>query len=156
MRWPWQKQTPPTPTATTYAADPFAAVPVKPDDVELRRDGQGRIHLRLLPALTGLRKRLADMLGYDYSRRLELDEYGSLFYGLVDGRTPLRVIADRLAEQSGRSRSDVEQGVILFTRKLMVMNLLALQVRRVTPLTDLPPAGGGPRRKPASGRARTR
>jgi hypothetical protein len=129
MRWPWQKTPLPSPAAVG-AADPLAAVPLRPDDVELRRDSRGRVHLRRREPLTGLRKRLADAIGYDYSRKIELDEHGSLFYDLIDARTTLREITDRLEASSGRSRAEVEQGVILFTRKLMVMNMLALKVNR--------------------------
>ena len=57
-----------------------------------------------------------------------MDEWGTLFYGMVDGTHTLRAIADRLAAQSQRDRKEVEQGVILFTKKLMTLDMLQLKV----------------------------
>ena len=45
-------------------------------------------------------ERVAGWLGYDYSRKLELDEQGTLYYGMVDGNTTLRQIVSRMAAQT--------------------------------------------------------
>jgi hypothetical protein len=108
--------------------DPFEAIPLRPPDVELRRDRHGLICLRRQEPLQGLRKRIADWLHYDYSRKLALDEYGTLFYTLADGATPLRTIVERLIEASGKPRGEVEGGAVLFTKKLMTMHMLQLKV----------------------------
>jgi len=115
-------------TPSSIPRDPFEAIPLVPPDVELRRDSRGRICLRRQEPLQGLRKRLADWLHYDYSRTLELDEYGTLFHSLADGATPLRAIVERLIEASGKSREDVESGAVLFTKKLMTLHMLQLKV----------------------------
>jgi len=109
-------------------ADPFAVIPIRPDDVVTRQDSRGNIHLRHTPRINGLRRRVADWLGYDYSRKIELDEHGTLYYGLVDGAHTLRAIADRLAADSGRDLKTVEEGVIVFTKRLMTLDMLALKV----------------------------
>jgi len=114
--------------AQPLVGDPFAVIPIRPDDVEVRRDSRGNIHLRRVPHLEGLRRRVADWLGYDYSRKLELDEHGTLYYGLVDGARSLREIADRMTAASGRDRKTVEEGVVVFTKKLMTMDMLVLKV----------------------------
>lgn len=123
MKW-FQK----SPPARQRIADPFAVIPIQPEDVAVRRDSRGHVHLRRLPHLAGMRRRVAEWLGYDYSRKIELDEHGTLYYGLVDGTRTLRAIADRMAESSGRDRKAVEEGVIVFTKKLMTMNMVALKV----------------------------
>jgi hypothetical protein len=113
-------------------ADPFAAVPDKPADVEVRRDSRGMIHLRRRQALSGLKKRVADWLGYDYSRKVELDEHGTRYFALVDGVSTLGAIVDEMTASSGRPRREVEEGVVLFTKKLMTMNMIVLRVPRET------------------------
>jgi hypothetical protein len=121
----WFRKSPP---AGPLIADPFAVIPIQPEDVAVRRDSRGNIHLRRMPQMTGLRRRVANWLGYDYSRKIELDEHGTLYYGLVDGNHTLRTITDRMTSASGRDRKVVEQGVIVFTKKLMTMNMVVLKV----------------------------
>ena len=110
------------------ARDPFAAVPLRPENLEVRYDSAGHAHLRVQPALKGLRKRLATLLRHDYSRKVQLDAYGTLFIDMVDGRNRLRDIADHMVAGSGKDRKAVEEGVILFTRKLMTMNMIHLRI----------------------------
>jgi hypothetical protein len=112
--------------------DPFAVVPLVPPNVEIKRDSRGLIHLRLTVPIRGFKKRVADWMGYDYSRKLELDEAGTLYYGLVNGARPLREIVDTMAGRLNQERQAMEERTILFTRKLMTMNLILLKV---------PPAG---------------
>ena len=108
--------------------DPFAVIPLKPDLVELKRDSRSRIHLRLTVPVTGVRRWLASHAGYDYTRKVELDENGTLYYGLVDGSHTLREIADALAAHTGSPVEDMEKWVVLFTKKLMIENLIVLKV----------------------------
>jgi hypothetical protein len=109
-------------------ADPFAVVPLRPDNVELRRDSRNMIHLRINAKIAGVRLWFAKHLGYDYNRRVELDDNGTLYYSLVDGGHTLRDIVGTLAEKTGTPSADMEQWVILFTKKLMTMNLVVLKV----------------------------
>ena len=108
--------------------DPFDVVPFRPENVEIRHDSAGNAHLRMWPELKGLRKKIADVLGYDYSRKVQLDGYGTMYFKMADGANRLRDIADRMAADSGRDRKEVDEGVILFTKKLMTMNMIALRV----------------------------
>ena len=110
--------------------DPFAVVPLLPDNVELRRDSVGNAHLRMRPKLKALRLKVAEWLRYDYTRKVELDESGTLFVGMVDGRNRLYDIVDHMVAISGRERKDVEEGVIIFTRKLMTMNMIVLKIEQ--------------------------
>lgn len=109
-------------------ADPFAVIPLQPENVEQRRDSHGMIHLRLTIEPTGWGKRLAEMLHYDYSRKLELDENGTFYYSHIDGSTTLETIVERMTAKLGISRQEAEEAVVLFTKKLMTMNMLALKV----------------------------
>ena len=108
--------------------NPFAAIPVQPENVDLRRDSQGMVHLRLRIEPQGFAKKMAEWLRYDYARKIELDEYGSFYYSQVDGVTPLDHIINSMAEKLGTGRDEAEEAVVLFTKKLMTMNLLALMV----------------------------
>jgi hypothetical protein len=103
-------------------------IPIRPQDVAVRRDSRGRIHLRRFPPLGNLQRRIATALGYDYSRKIELDEHGTLYYELADGTHTLRAIVERMVAASGRDRKAVEEGVILFTKKLMTQDMLALKI----------------------------
>lgn len=116
----------PPPERKTAIGDPFAVIPVQPDGVELKRDSRGMIHLRLTAKPAGLTGKVVDWLRYDYSRKLELDENGSLYYSYVDGQTTLDTITDRLAAKLDISRKEAETAVILYTKKLMTMDFLAL------------------------------
>ncbi len=104
--------------------DPLAAIPLRPPDVEVRQDSTGHLHLKRQGRTTWLQR----MLRQDYSRKVQLDEFGSLYYGLVDGQRSLREIVGTLMEKSGRDRKEVEEGVVVFTKQLMLKHLLQLQV----------------------------
>ena len=108
--------------------DPFAVIPVQPDNVDQRRDSRGMIHLRQRIEPEGFAKKVADFLRYDYARKIELDENGTFYYSLVDGETPLSVFVDKMAEKLEVERKQAEEAVVLFTKKLMTMNMIALKV----------------------------
>ena len=106
----------------------FAAIPVIPEDLEIRRDSDGAVHLRLEAKMGNVRKTLSKWLKQDHSRKLALDETGTIYYNLADGIHPLREIVDAIVEASGNPRKDVEEGIILFTKKLMIMNMIVLKI----------------------------
>jgi len=108
--------------------DPFAVIPVQPENVDQQRDSHGMIHLRLRIEPQGLAKTIAKLLRYDYARKIELDEYGTLYYSQVDGRTTLDAIVNAMAKKLGVERKEAEEAVVLFTKKLMTMNMIALKV----------------------------
>lgn len=110
--------------------DPLEAVPFIPDTVELREDSEGNLQMRTTPPMKGLRARAANWLGQDQSTKVALDEHGTFFIRQIDGEKDLNEIVDAMVTQSGRSREDVEAGVILYTKKLMIKNMMALRVAR--------------------------
>lgn len=109
-------------------ANPLAAIPLKPDNVELRPDPDGNVHLRMTPPLKPMQLKVAKWLGYDYTRKLTLDEYGSLYYRLIDGRRPLSDIVDELTKKLGKERKEVAMMVVTFTKHLMMRNMIALKI----------------------------
>ncbi|MBM4142825.1 MAG: hypothetical protein FJ225_04415 [Lentisphaerae bacterium] len=108
--------------------DPFAVVPLRPEGLEIRHDSSGCAHLRARPELKGLMKRVAGLCGYDLSRKVQLDRFGTLFIGMADGTHSLHDIVERMVADSGRPRKEVEEGVVLFTKKLMTMNMIHLRI----------------------------
>ena len=125
-----------------WIRDPLAVIPLSPQNLEQRRNSRGMVCLRLNVPVTGFRKLVADWLGYKYEKLVELDELGTRFYEQVDGRRTLRDIADALAGSCGRSREEMRQQAMLFTRDLMTRNMILLRVADENRPPD-PRAGGG-------------
>ena len=107
---------------------PLSVIPVKPDNLEIKYDSIGMMHLRLMQEPPGMLKHVVRWLRYDYSRKIELDEYGTTYYSMVDGKIDLRKIIDKMMVKFDRNREDTEQAVILFTKKLMQMQMILLKV----------------------------
>jgi hypothetical protein len=108
--------------------DPFDAIPIIPESVEIREDREGNVQLRVPQDLGRMREKVADWLGQDHSSKVALDEHGSFFIRQIDGERDLKMIVDAMVEHSGRARKDVEEGVVLYTKKLMTKNMLALKI----------------------------
>ena len=106
----------------------LAVVPVRPENVETREDSQGMLHLRVKLEPHGLVGRVAKWMRYDYSRTYELDEFGTYFYRQVDGKTSLKTIIRRMVKQFDKPYKEVEYAVVLFTKTLMMKNMLVLEM----------------------------
>jgi hypothetical protein len=118
--------------------------------VEVKRDDRGMIHLRARPTPTGLMKKVARLFHYDFSKQVELDEYGTLYFSQIDGRKTLRDIVEALTGKLGDDRQKIAEGVILFTRNLMARNLIMLEVPRRRAGAEenaSPPAGEAPQER---------
>ncbi len=120
------------------AQDPLAVIPLRPANVEVRRDPAGCLHLRVYLRVDGWRAHIGRWLRYDFYRTVVLDREGTRFYDLVDGAGTLRAIAGALAVPLGRGVSESEQAVILFTRDLMRRGFLDLKVALPQPSTPRP------------------
>lgn len=59
-------------------------------------------------------------------RRLVLDDLGRRTVELIDGRRSLAEIAERLAQQTGHRRADMETAVLTFAGQLVRRNAAAL------------------------------
>ena len=115
---------------TAIPRDPFDAVPFIPEGVETREDSAGNLQIRVERKLGRMRTKVADWLGQDHSTKVALDEHGTFFVRQIDGERNLRQIVDAMVERSSRERKEVEEGVVIYTKKLMVKNMIALKVRR--------------------------
>jgi hypothetical protein len=122
------------PSKAPVISNPLAVVPLKPDNVEVKKDSQGLIHLKMTPPLKPFKRKVAKWLRYEYSAKLELDEYGTFFYSLVDGEQTLSSIVDAMAQKLGKSRKETAMNVVAFTKSLMTRNMLVLMVPAKTPL----------------------
>jgi hypothetical protein len=97
--WPFRKKAAPQvdiPRALKY-------VPMRLDTVEMREDSHGMIHLKVLQPPQGFAKKVADWLHQEYSRKYELDAFGSYFYRLVDGKATLKKIAKLMYREFGET-----------------------------------------------------
>jgi len=121
--------------------DAFAAVPVVADGVEAREDAQGRVQLRrVAPAKPGLASFVSRRLKLERRIRVNLDDYGSLFWKQIDGRRTLRGIEVLIREQTEQEQTESEKATIVFTRMLMLRHLIYLKVEEG--------AGCGPGKNP--------
>lgn len=114
------------PADAPIITDKLAVIPMLPDNVTVKTDSQGRAHLRQQIPLTGLKKRIADRMGYNYAKAMMLDDRGTAFIMLVDGQTPLDVIITRMAEQFDTPRDEMRDAVLLFTKTLMIKQVIVL------------------------------
>jgi hypothetical protein len=108
--------------------DPLTAVPMQPENLEIKYDSHGMMHLKLSQEPEGFLRHVVRWLRYDYSRKVELDEYGTAYYSMVDGKNDLRQIIESMNNKFDKSRDEIEQAVILFTKKLMQMQMILLKV----------------------------
>ncbi len=60
--------------------------------------------------------------------RVNLDERGSAFWGLIDGETELNEIERQLRQKFSLSREDSELAAVQFTKRLMKRYLIYLKV----------------------------
>ena len=110
--------------------DPLSAVPLIPEHVDMRKNDDGIVYLRSQPTVKGLRDNLTKILKQDYSRKVELDKYGSFCYALVDGRHNIKYIAEQFAEWTKQDQHEANLQIITFFQELMKKNLIALQIKR--------------------------
>ena len=125
--WRFRKRATALP-AEPVIRDPLAVIPLVPPNVEAKPDARGLLHLRQNVATRGMRKRFARWFRFDYSRNFDLDEYGTLYFTLVDGKRTVREIIDEMMARTGRARPDVEMSVIRFTKALMLQEMIVLKV----------------------------
>ncbi len=123
----WKKQPEMPPASDTEAWDPFAAVPVVAEGVEVREDSQGMLQLRgAPPQRSGFAASLSRRLGFQRYVRVNLDANGSLFWKQIDGRRSLREIEGIVRRQTQQDQETTEKAVILFTKMLMQRHLIGL------------------------------
>ncbi|NLF29559.1 MAG: PqqD family protein [Planctomycetes bacterium] len=110
--------------------NPLDVVPQAEPDVEARPDSRDCLHLRRRFEPTGrLYRHVARLLRHRHEVRIALDERGTLFWRLMDGRRTLRMIAAAMAAAlDGADEDEARRAVILFARLLMARHLVYLKV----------------------------
>lgn len=107
--------------------DPFSATPLVAEGVEVREDSRGMIQiLRDAPNGRGFLARLALRFGFRRRVRVNLDEYGTIFWKQIDGRRSLRDIEAAIRRTTKQDREENEKAVIRFTGMLMMRHLIYL------------------------------
>ena len=105
------------------------AVPQIADDVEVRKDAGGHVHLRrALPLKPGLLRPLVKRLGYRRRIHVDLDVQGTLFWELIDGARRLREIEEAMRTKLSIEREKSEAAILAFTKMLMLRHLIYLKV----------------------------
>jgi len=108
---------------------PLDAIPVIPQEVEFGVDGSARVQVRRpLDPPDGWRARLAVWFRFKREVRINLDERGSSFWNLIDGRRPLKEIARKMRRQFGLNSGDSREVTVKFTQLLMRRGLIYLQL----------------------------
>jgi len=111
--------------------DPFDAVPVAAEGVEVRADSRSCVQLKRTfvpkPGLAGL---LARTFGLRRDIRVDLDERGTAFWKLIDGRRTVRDIEQSIRRTYSLPRHENEKATILFAKMLMERYLIHLEIPR--------------------------
>jgi hypothetical protein len=109
--------------------DPLAAVPHVAPGVEAKQDRAGRFQVRReLPDRPGWREWLARHFGLRRAVRIDLDERGSRFWNLIDGRRSLAEMVECIKRDLGADDAESRKAVVLFTKALMLRHLIALEM----------------------------
>ncbi|MFW6153628.1 MAG: PqqD family protein [Planctomycetota bacterium] len=110
--------------------NPLDVVPDTEPNVEARSDSTDCLHLRRRFEPRGrLYRRVARLLRHRHEVRVVLDEQGTLFWRLMDGRRTLRTIAAEMAvAMDDADEDETRRAVILFAKLLMARHLVYLKI----------------------------
>ncbi len=111
--------------------DPLKAVPRVAVGVQAQRDDGGNLHIRKEYPQTGsLSGWMGNLLRLRKERFVNLDEKGAAFWNLIDGNRDLKSIAKVLASEWDLDETECRCAVVVYTRDLMVRNLIELKVKQ--------------------------
>jgi len=121
----------PAQTDPAQANHLFDAVPEIAEGVMAATDSRGRLQLKMdLPPSNGIAAFLARALRFRSCVRVNLDEHGTQFWRLIDGRRSLREIEATLRRHWGLDERESKRATVLFTTMLMKRHLVNLKVAR--------------------------
>lgn len=130
----FRKKAPPSPLLRDEALD---CIPVKSAAIHAAHTPEGLVRLRyplaLKPWMAELAKRFGSTPAAPPSRQLELDELGSLTWGLIDGHRSVRTIIRRFARQTRVHPKEAEFAVTRFLRELGRRGIIAMAPARAGP-----------------------
>lgn len=109
--------------------DPLAVVPEIEPGVEAKRDNKQLLQVRRkMEPKPGLYGWFSRVLKYRHEIRVNLDEAGTFFWGLLDGRRTIGRIADAMAERFGTEQAEARKSAVLFAKALMNRRLIHLRI----------------------------
>lgn len=82
--------------------------------------------LPLRPFFIQLTRKFSKQANQTLTKKIELDEYGTLVWNLIDGKNNIRKIIAAFANQSGVSLHDAEISVTTFMRELGRRGLIVI------------------------------
>lgn len=111
------------------AHDPLLAVPHVILEVEARRDKSGLIYLRrTLPPTSRFDAWCRRMLRTPRVFHMELDEPGTTYWELIDGKRNLHAFVPTFLSQYSMSRDEARQAIVTYTSDLMIRHLIQLEL----------------------------
>jgi hypothetical protein len=120
--------------------DPFDAVPVRAENAEARFDASAlaQIRMRIQPGKS-IASRLRAKLGMHREIRVDLDQYGSRYWAMIDGRRSLGEIERHIREEFSLKPEQSRQATLHFTKMLMMRHLVFLDLRPAGERTEPAP-----------------
>jgi hypothetical protein len=110
-------------------AHPLEAIPIRSENVDQRRSESGELQLLGKFPQTGLFGRLLPKS--EKTVQVALDERGSFFWSLIDGKRDLFEISERLESRFKLEESESRNAAILFVKMLMRRGFIRLKFHPV-------------------------
>ena len=110
----------------------LACIPVRNHAIQASQTPEGMVRLRypliLKPWIAELAQRFRSAPYTPPSRQLELDELGSLTWGLIDGRRTVRAIVRQFCRQTQVHPKEAEAAVTRFLRELGRRGIIGMAI----------------------------
>jgi len=124
MQWPWQRR----PVLDRQAS--LSARPLRNPLLEWERDEEGLVVVRVPRKDTRWVKALSKAFYIPPGKTFSLDEPGSFVWELCDGKTDVRTIVRRFAEQFRLTRKEAEISTLQYFRLLAKKGFVGLAVEQ--------------------------
>ena len=113
--------------------EPLKAIPIVSEYTEAKEDNKGLIQLMMVPPPgKGLKGFVERKLKLVKPVRVNLDERGTFFWKLIDGKRTLENIRKKLKKNYNLKKDESTEAVIEFVKMLMVRNLIMLKLPQYT------------------------
>jgi len=100
-----------------------------PSVTSIETHGRTRLEypLSMRPFFLQLARKFTRQTGTPLTKKIELDEYGTMVWRLIDGYRTISQIIELFATEAGLSKQDAEISVTAFMRELGRRGLIALK-----------------------------
>jgi hypothetical protein len=117
------------PAAAVPARNPLDAVPVIADGIETKTDNLGLLQLRRArPIRKGMIGALVRRYNLRRATRVDLDDRGTMFWILIDGKRTLGEIARTMTMKCAAGEGEMNKAVMIYTKALMLRGCVGLKV----------------------------